>query len=73
MHKQLRRVLAELADDVGRRLREAGKYAGVALRAAGDPVLFLKDAPGISRDTRRQMLDGLNALNQRTFNAIGDM
>jgi uncharacterized protein (DUF1501 family) len=49
-----------------------GKYAGVALRAAGDPVLFLKDAPGISRDTRRQMLDGLNRLNQRSFDAIGD-
>lgn len=49
-----------------------GKYAGVALRAAGDPVLFLKDAAGISRDTRRQMLDGLNALNQRSFDAIGD-
>ena len=49
-----------------------GKYAGVALRAAGDPVLFLKDAAGISRETRRQMLDGLNALNQRSFDAIGD-
>lgn len=49
-----------------------GKYAGVSLRAAGDPVLFLKDAAGISRETRRQMLDGLNALNQRSFDAIGD-
>jgi len=49
-----------------------GKHAGVALRAAGDPVLFLKDAAGISRDTRRQMLDGINALNQRSFDALGD-
>ncbi len=49
-----------------------GKHAGVALRAAGDPVLFLKDAAGVSRDTRRQMLDGLNTLNQRSYDSIGD-
>lgn len=49
-----------------------GKHAGVALRSLGDPVLFLKDTPGISRDTRRNMLDGLNALNQRSFSAIKD-
>ena len=49
-----------------------GKHAGVALRAKGDPVLFLKDAPGISRELRRQMIDGLSALNQRSYAAIGD-
>ena len=49
-----------------------GKHAGVALRSLGDPVLFLKDTPGISREARRNMLDGLNALNQRSFSAIGD-
>ncbi len=49
-----------------------GRHAGVALRAAGDPVLFLKDTAGISRDTRRQMLDGLNALNQRSYETLGD-
>ena len=49
-----------------------GKHAGVALRSAGDPVLFLKDAPGISRENRRQMLDGLNALNQKSYEALGD-
>jgi hypothetical protein len=35
-----------------------GEHAGVALRTKGDPVLFLKDAPGISRELRREMLDG---------------
>ena len=49
-----------------------GKFAGVALRSLGDPVLFLKDTPGISRETRRKMLDGLNALNQRSFSEIRD-
>src|SRR6266478_4847615 len=49
-----------------------GKYAGVALRAKGDPVLFLKDAPGISRELRREMIDGLSALNQRSYQLIHD-
>ncbi len=49
-----------------------GKYAGVALRSLGDPVLFLKDAPGISRDMRRTMLDGLGKLNQASYEVVGD-
>jgi hypothetical protein len=49
-----------------------GKYAGVELRAKGDPVLFLKDAPGISRELRREMIDGIGALNHRAYQAIGD-
>ena len=39
------------------------KYQGVKFRNAGDPVLFLKDAPGISRTMRRDMLDDLAQLN----------
>ena len=50
----------------------AGKHSGVALRSLGDPVLFLKDTAGISRETRRTMLDGLNELNRRSFSAIRD-
>lgn len=49
-----------------------GKHAGVALRSKGDPVLYLQDAPGISRDLRRKMLDGLNAMNQRSYETVGD-
>ena len=49
-----------------------GKYAGVELRAKGDPVLFLKDAPGISRELRREMIDGIGVLNRRAYQAIGD-
>lgn len=49
-----------------------GKHAGVNLRTQGDPVLYLKDAPGIDRQLRRDMLDGLSALNQKTLESIGD-
>ena len=49
-----------------------GKYAGVALRSKGDPVLYLKDAPGIDRKVRREMLDGLNELNQKTYEMVGN-
>jgi uncharacterized protein (DUF1501 family) len=49
-----------------------GKHAGVALRSLGDAVLFLKDAPGVSREMRRKMLDGLNQMNQTSYDAVGD-
>jgi len=49
-----------------------GKHAGVALRSLGDPVLFLKDTPGVSRDVRRRMLDGINDLNRKSYEAVGD-
>ncbi|HEX7260749.1 MAG TPA: DUF1501 domain-containing protein [Luteolibacter sp.] len=49
-----------------------GKHAGVALRSLGDPVLFLKDTHGVDRETRRMMLDGLNQLNQHSYDAVGD-
>lgn len=49
-----------------------GKYAGVSLRAAGDPVLYLRDSPGIPRELRRQMLDGLATMNQKSYDVVGD-
>jgi hypothetical protein len=49
-----------------------GKYAGVSLRSHGDPVLFLKDSPGIDRNLRKVMLDNLNQMNQRSFEQVGD-
>jgi hypothetical protein len=41
-----------------------GRHQGVALRGGADPVLYLSDPPGISRDARRAMLDDLAALNR---------
>jgi hypothetical protein len=49
-----------------------GKFSGVALRSLGDPVLFLKDTPGVDRDIRRKMIDGLNRLNAKSFADVQD-
>jgi hypothetical protein len=49
-----------------------GEHAGVSFRTSGDPILFINDPPGVSRAIRRESLDGLQALNQRTAAAIGD-
>jgi hypothetical protein len=48
------------------------EHAGVALRSTGDPVLYLSNPPGVSTDARRQMLDGLAALNTEQLAASGD-
>jgi hypothetical protein len=47
-------------------------YQGVRFRAGGAPVLFLEDPPGISRTTRRQMLDAAAKLNTMQHEAYGD-
>ena len=48
------------------------RYQGVKFRGGGDPVLYLSNPAGISRQARRAMLDDLSALNQNTFNQVGD-
>lgn len=48
------------------------RFNGVALRGAGDPVLFVKNPPGVDGSDRRTMLDALNKLNQQTFEKFGD-
>lgn len=48
------------------------RYNGVALRGSGDPVLYLPDPDGVARSDRRQMLDALQALNQKTMQRFGD-
>lgn len=47
-------------------------YQGVKLRSNGDPVLYLTDPPGIDREMRRNMLDGLAKLNARQLAQSGD-
>jgi len=47
------------------------EYAGVGLRAGADPVLYLSDPEGVSREVRRRMLDGLSELNQIQHEKIG--
>jgi len=48
------------------------KYDGVALRGTGDPVLYVKNPPGVTQDDRRTMLDALGLLNERNFSRFGD-
>jgi hypothetical protein len=48
------------------------RYQGVKLRSQGDPVLYLSDPPGIDRELRRDMLDGLASLNQLQHERTGD-
>jgi len=50
----------------------ASKYQGVALRAKGDPVLFLSNPPGVDPSTRRRMLDSLARLNQQQLDEVAD-
>jgi hypothetical protein len=47
-------------------------HQGVKLRSGRDPVLYLSDPPGIDRDLRRQMLDGLGELNRLQQAKDGD-
>jgi len=48
------------------------EHQGISLRSSGDPVLYLKDPPGVSRETRRRMLDGLSKLNHSLYDEFAD-
>ncbi len=48
------------------------KFQGVKFRSVGDPVLYLSDPEGMTRDKRRAYLDALGELNQMQYEANGD-
>jgi len=48
------------------------RHQGVRLRAAGDPVLFVSNPPGISPALRRRQLDALATLNEERLAAAHD-
>ncbi len=48
------------------------KHQGVAFQPSGDPVLFLSNPPGVSRDSRERMLDLVTKMNRRHLNEVGD-
>jgi hypothetical protein len=50
----------------------SSQYAGVGLRSAGDPVLYLSDPKGVDREVRRKMLDAVQKINQQTYEELGD-
>ena len=50
----------------------SGEHAGVSFRTAGDPILYINNPPGVSPEVRRKTLDGLKALNEMNYQAVGD-
>jgi hypothetical protein len=49
-----------------------GEHAGCSFRATGDPILYINNPPGVDPTVRRMTLNGLKALNEKTFEAVGD-
>ncbi|MEM1440958.1 MAG: DUF1501 domain-containing protein [Verrucomicrobiota bacterium] len=47
-------------------------HQGVMLRPGANPVLYLKNPPGVSRDARRRLLDTLGDLNRQQAESAGD-
>jgi hypothetical protein len=47
-------------------------YQGVQCRSKGEPVLYLDNPKGVSRETRRLMLDAIDDINERTFAEFGN-
>jgi hypothetical protein len=50
----------------------SGEHAGTSFRSSGDPILYINNPPGIPREIRRLNLDGLRALNELNYQAVGD-
>jgi len=48
------------------------RYQGVKFRGGGDPVLYLSNPAGVSREARRAMLDDLDRLNAITHDRVHD-
>src|SRR5436309_13454335 len=47
-------------------------YQGVQCRSAGEPILYLSNPNGMSRETRRRTLDALDHLNELEAKQFGD-
>jgi hypothetical protein len=48
-------------------------YQGVVFRSSGDPVLYLSNPPGVTKDMQRASLDVLKDLNEEHYNDTGDL
>ncbi len=47
-------------------------HQGVQCRTAGDPILYLTDPEGMSRDLRGRSIAAITELNRRQYEAVGD-
>ena len=48
------------------------EHQGVQFRTKGDPVLFVKNPDGVSREERRRQIDLINWMNAKRFDAVSD-
>ena len=48
-------------------------HQGIEFRSQGDPVLFLSNPKGINGADRREIVDGVNFLNQKSLADVGDL
>lgn len=48
-------------------------YQGTLFRNSGDPILYLSNPDGISKETQRAGIDAVRDLNQRHLDRTGDM
>ena len=48
------------------------EHQGILMRSQGDPVLYLSNPKGVSRNDRRAQLDALTAINQIQHERFGD-
>jgi hypothetical protein len=47
-------------------------YQGVQCRSEGDPVLFIKDPAGMSRDLRKASIEAINTVNEEEYKDYKD-
>ena len=47
-------------------------YQGVQCRSEGDPVLFITDPDGMSRDLRKSSIEAINKINQKQYEEFHD-
>lgn len=47
-------------------------YQGVQCRSEGDPILYVGDPQGVTRDLRRASLDAINAINRQELEQFQD-
>ena len=47
-------------------------YQGVQLRSKGDPVLYVSDPSGVSRDVRKQAIETIKEINLKQYEEVGD-
>jgi hypothetical protein len=48
------------------------KFQGVKFNSVGDPVLYVRNPPGVSSDMQKDSIDAVNRLNQKQYAAVED-